>query len=349
MRLRDSHNVNEMARRSVEMRLQMLHYTQTDGYQKYIQAFLGTILDYDVRHLTSSDKEAIALVADSARLAWKEGQSSILAPAMTSVVAAAANALDMSDMILTWEDMPDQGGVILLPQPIYLQTIAGKRIGLSAITWTPAVTYVDTQAKSGIVVLGYSDPDDLDDDDMRALADASWKLPRLAQVRGPLMPAYLQLVELYREVGHLTLGDPGLIQETEDQVWSTDATNKVLVRDQPGQVSLLIRLMYAFWRISEQRIAVSAHPDIPKSTQKRALRASLVHNTRVVMLRSQTVKREADGEAKWHYSVRFIVTGHWRKLHNKQGKPYKTWVHQHIKGPPDAPLLLGEKVKVLAR
>lgn len=43
------------------------------------------------------------------------------------------------------------------------------------------------------------------------------------------------------------------------------------------------------------------------------------------------------------------VRGHWRRLVDKQGQPYRTWVNGHIKGPTGAPLLHGEKVAVLAR
>ena len=84
---------------------------------------------------------------------------------------------------------------------------------------------------------------------------------------------------------------------------------------------------------------------------RRAARASIVHDTRVVMLRrtNPLADRDADGKAKWHYRVRFLVRGHWRRLTDKQGRPYRIWIHAHIKGPDGAPLLAGEKVNILAR
>jgi hypothetical protein len=47
--------------------------------------------------------------------------------------------------------------------------------------------------------------------------------------------------------------------------------------------------------------------------------------------------------------VRFLVRGHWRRLTDKDGRPYRIWINAHIKGPDGAPLLAGEKVNILAR
>ena len=44
-----------------------------------------------------------------------------------------------------------------------------------------------------------------------------------------------------------------------------------------------------------------------------------------------------------------MVRGHWRRLTDKHGNPYRIWIHAHIKGPDGAPLRHGEKVAILAR
>ena len=110
-------------------------------------------------------------------------------------------------------------------------------------------------------------------------------------------------------------------------------------------------VLYAFWRIQAQPLATVAPAPLDRPTVRRAARASIVHDTRVVMLRrtSPVAEPDADGEAKWHYRVRFLVRGHWRRLVDKQGRPYRIWIHAHIKGPDGAPLLAGEKVNILAR
>ena len=68
-----------------------------------------------------------------------------------------------------------------------------------------------------------------------------------------------------------------------------------------------------------------------------------------MLRRTSPVAEPTDGEPKWHYRVRFIVRGHWRRLTDRDGNPYRIWIHAHIKGPDGAPLLHGEKISVLAR
>jgi hypothetical protein len=68
-----------------------------------------------------------------------------------------------------------------------------------------------------------------------------------------------------------------------------------------------------------------------------------------MLRRTKPLAEPGDGGPKWHYRVRFFVRGHWRRLIDRDGRPYRIWINDHIKGPDGAPLLLGEKVAVLAR
>jgi hypothetical protein len=44
-----------------------------------------------------------------------------------------------------------------------------------------------------------------------------------------------------------------------------------------------------------------AHPPLDRAASRRAVRASIVHDTRVVMLRrTNPLAEPGDGEAKWH-------------------------------------------------
>lgn len=94
----------------------------------------------------------------------------------------------------------------------------------------------------------------------------------------------------------------------------------------------VIAIAYAFWRIQAQPIAVAAPAPLDRAARRRAARASVVHTTRVVMLRrTSPIADHGDGEAKWHYRVRFVVRGHWRRLVDKHGNPYRIWIHAHIR------------------
>jgi len=53
---------------------------------------------------------------------------------------------------------------------------------------------------------------------------------------------------------------------------------------------------------------------------------------------------------KFHsWSQNYLLRSHWRRMTDKQGRPYRIWINAFIKGPDGAPLLAGEKVSILAR
>ena len=55
------------------------------------------------------------------------------------------------------------------------------------------------------------------------------------------------------------------------------------------------------------------------------------------------------GEEGVEWSHRWIVSGHWRRIIDKEGVPRMTWVRQHVKGPEHKPLVIKEKVIALDR
>jgi hypothetical protein len=66
---------------------------------------------------------------------WQLGTPYVLAPAMTAIVAAAAEALDLTDEIVAKDTAPDDGGVLFLPEPIYHRGHRGDVTSIGAITW----------------------------------------------------------------------------------------------------------------------------------------------------------------------------------------------------------------------
>ena len=120
----------------------------------------------------------------------------------------------------------------------------------------------------------------------------------------------------------------------------------VLVRQRPATASGIVFMTL------EDETGIANLIVRPKIYEKfrRAARHGIKHDTRVVMLRrTSSIDGPGEGDPKWHYRVRFVVRGHWRRLIDRDGNPYRIWINAHIKGPDGAPLLHGEKVAVLAR
>jgi hypothetical protein len=78
--------------------------------------------------------------------------------------------------------------------------------------------------------------------------------------------------------------------------------------DEAGlRTPLTVALAYAFWRIQAQPLATVACAALPRPARRRAHRASIRHDTRVVMLRRTSPDGEPGGEPRWRYNVRFVV------------------------------------------
>jgi hypothetical protein len=266
---------------------------------------------------------------------------------MTAIVAAAAQALDLTGEILTADTAPTDTGVLLLPEPVYQRDPTGRFHSLGAVTWhqfppSPA----RRRSTAGWVIAGWADLGDPHDPQSSAVRAGIAADPRAANRFGPYVLVDLDVVPI---------GDP-LPERTRagldgvDVDWQTAPDGRYVIDVADAHCPPCTALAYAFWRICTQPLATVARPPLDRPARRRAARARVAHDTRVVMLRrTSPIGEPGDGEAKWHYRVRFMVRGHWRRLHDKQGQPYRVWINAYIKGPDGAPLLAGEKVTVLAR
>jgi len=109
-----------------------------------------------------------------------------------------------------------------------------------------------------------------------------------------------------------------------------------------------LRMLVAAWLLMSQPIAQREHPQIYRPAAKRAARAGLLSDLTVVMLR-QPKTAPSDEPAGREYHRRWIVRGHWRRIPLPEQPSRVTWVHGYVKGPADAPLVMTDRVTVLAR
>ncbi|MCW6004317.1 hypothetical protein K1W54_06940 [Micromonospora sp. CPCC 205371] len=334
------------ARAAVDLKIRMAEYTDTTWFTEYLRTWL------EVR-FTKGDKPAPPVtdntVTDFSRFAttvWRTGESYVVAPAMTAIVAAAASALDLTGEIITEDVAPTHAGVLFLPEPVYQRDPEGRIHSLGAITWSrvPPVPELG-RATASWIVAGWADLGDPHDPASTEIRRDIAHDRRIAARFGPYLLVDWDM---------LTIGAPvhgvNWLPTDGDRDWHNAPDGRYVIDTAAADTFVCSRLAYAFWRISAQPLAAVAKPPLDRPARRRATRASIVHDTRVVMLRrTSTITEPGDGDAKWHYRVRFAVRGHWRRLHDKNGQPYRIWIHAYIKGPDGAPLLHGEKVAVLAR
>jgi hypothetical protein len=378
------------ARAAVHLKIRMHEFTQTTTHQTYLRVFAGSRFD----HLDRAQAPAAAHLADEqppglflealdqlSAAPWRAGEPYVLAPAMTAVVAAAADVLDLTGELVPGDAAPSDVGVLFLPEPIYHRRPGGSVSSLGAIAWTRY-----SGRFTGWAVFGWSPLNDPHDPSAARTRAQLAPAPHLASQLGPYLLSDLAVLPIGRPVEprldwptvrdqteHHTTDQEAVggeaacaeaagaeaagaeaagaeAEDEEDTQWEPAPDGRYCIDDSAARSSVCSALAYAFWRIQAQPLATVAAAPLDRATGRRAARAGVAHHTRIVMLRRRTPLTEpTEGEAKWHYRVRFVVRGHWRQLHDRDGNPYRIWIHAHLKGPEDAPLLGGDKVSVLAR
>jgi hypothetical protein len=330
------------ARTAVTLKTRMDAYCHSSGGRHYLTTFTQAFNDNaDPDH--PATPQLIDAVHRLAATAWRVGEPYVLAPAMTAIVAAAADALDLTGETLHPEVAPGDFGVLFLPDPIYARNSRRQVTGIAAITWA----HLSAPSGSAWAVAGWSALDDPDDPETARLNATLRRQPKVRRYLGPYLLADLDYLPVDRPVQARQAREV----DEADQDWEPAPDGRYVIDTTTCPTSVCTAIVYAFWRIQAQPLATVAPAPLDQPTARRAARARIVHDTRVVMLRrtSPVAEPDPDGQAKWHYRVRFLVRGHLRRLTDKQGRPYRIWIHAHIKGPDGAPLLAGEKVNILAR
>jgi hypothetical protein len=109
--------------------------------------------------------------------------------------------------------------------------------------------------------------------------------------------------------------------------------------------------MIAAYAFTQQRIAAKERIALPRSERRRIAKAKKPEpEIRIVHLRQREAGNGESGTREYHH--KWIVRGHWRRLHEprKSDGAEITFVHAHVKGPHDAPLLSPkESIFVVAR
>ncbi len=329
------------ARTAVTLKTRMDAYCHSTGGRKYLTTFAQAFHDNAITDQppTTEYIDAIHRLAGSA---WRVGEPYVLAPAMTAIVAAAADALDLSGETLHEQVAPADFGVLFLPDPIYTRKPHGQITGIAAITWAR----LSSPSGSAWAIAGWSALDDPDNPQTARLNATLRRNPKARRFLGPYLLDDLDCLPVDRPV---PARETPAVDEA-DLDWEPAPDGRYVIDATACSTAVCTAIAYAFWRIQAQPLATVAPAPLDQPSARRAARARVVHDTRVVMLRrTSPITEPGDGEAKWHYRVRFLVRCHWRRLTDRHGRPYRIWIHAHIKGPDGAPLLAGEKVAVLAR
>ncbi len=134
----------------------------------------------------------------------------------------------------------------------------------------------------------------------------------------------------------------------------TDRSHDHTADDRDESVFEDRRLLLALWSLMESRGVVDVVEEpLDRATRRRMERSDMpLDAVRVIYLRgsrAQTVKAHLEEVASYRHQ--WIVSGHWRSQPYGPNRALRrqVWISPYIKGPADAPLLTGPKVKALVR
>jgi hypothetical protein len=197
--------------------------------------------------------------------AWQVGEPYVLAPAMTAVVAAAADALDLTGERLPADIAPTEHGVLFLPQPVYHRLPSGAVTGIGAITWARLRRPGDRLAWA---VFGWSDRDDPHSPAEAAVRAQLADHPQLAAQLGPYLLADYNLVPIGEPLD--AAPDPRTA-DGPDRDWQAAPDGRYCIdhtNTDPSaapRTQVLTSLAYAFWRIQAQPLAATARPPLDRA------------------------------------------------------------------------------------
>jgi hypothetical protein len=322
------------ARAAVDLRIRMTEYIGTPAALGYLTNYLGVL---GAHTITAADSDAFADVITGMQelnqAVWSDADTYLVTPAMTAILAAAAQALDLTGDVLTPDAAPTANGILFLPDPIYHRAQDGQLLNITAVTWWT----VDLDGTAMWIICGWYDPRD---PDVAFLDDVT-----LTTGHGPLMLGDVRILPIGQPIGSY---QPSPATEPE-HTWETAPDGRAVITQADTSSHVVTALAYTFWRLQEQRLTTVARPPLDRAAARRAKKAHVNPDVRFIVLRRTSPVGDPGGQPKWHYRVRFVVRGHWRRTSTPDGGTRRRWVHAYIKGPDGAPLIHGEKVNILAR
>jgi hypothetical protein len=187
------------ARTAIHLKARMAEYTIGSLANDYLRASLAADV---VPALREQDEPAdvvdklVDAIGRATRAAWTDGEAYVLAPAMTAIVAAAAEALDLTGDLLTADAAPCDSGVLFLPEPIYHRRPTGTVAAIGAITWT------SMSAPSGRfwLICAWSPRDDPDDPEAARIRRDLAGSPALRSSLGPYLLADLKYLPIAQPI-----------------------------------------------------------------------------------------------------------------------------------------------------
>ncbi|MFI5606854.1 hypothetical protein [Amycolatopsis sp. NPDC051903] len=337
-------------------------------------AYFGA-LGYTDRQIPSNLTSAARMVLDDDARNLAEAQLYVVSPQMCDVVLAAAQTLTRDDLALVGpEDLPSPTGLIMLPHAVISRAVDGDLTDTRAITWTtPATAFFRSPKHRKVmeypaarVAAYYGTHGPVRPDNWTEFLDYARSVD---VVLPPLIPDARRPFVFHHDPSE---DDPDVMRrmthaardiarrQTDAAGDGGEQTDQVVGEYVPGSEiddsdhTFVLRFLYAFWRLCDQRIGVQDQAPPTHSARVAAERLGAPAEIRVVQVRrpEQSAEQPAEDAAApardWQH--RWVVRMHKVRQWYPSEQTHKViYRGPYIKGPADKPLLGGDVVRAVTR
>lgn len=296
----------------------------------------------------------------------RSGALIVISPSAHASVVAAAATLEPGDMstLVRDRDVVTPSGLLVLPEPVVCVNRTGSLSDTAAFGWQFITQHqtLPTSQYQGVRVSTFMDRDG-------PVQPADWRtaVAHARKTGSPLPRLVPDGMYGMRGDGAVTAADDGTVEALSVQhkelqsalkhaaAWRDEAVQEVGEWD-GGRVEdpnddFACRYMFAFWRLVAQGVT-TAQPVVPLQAGRRAAVGEPYDPAvRVIRLARQLPGQRSDkgeqGAGMRAYHHRWPVRMHKvRQWYPSSQEHRLIWRGPYIKGPADAPLMMGEKVYV---
>lgn len=250
-----------------------------------------------------------------------------VSPYVLDMIDYARDAFEPEAVLPT--DLFTACGFAYLPKPIALLDVRGDELPIRAMGWLPMrAGDEDGMESGGVWVMMWTHRDD-DHSDVSGMTAA--RIEYLKSLPHGTLTLTHNFWLPYNARGWEVIGDERYSHAAERQ-WA---------------------LVQVLWRIGSQ--VVRTVEKAPRHARKDAKRHGLdrEHVTVIKLRRTSSIVSGGpveESEHEDHYSVQFVVRGHWRNQYYPSLKQHRQiWINPHLKGPEDAPFQPSKRVYELVR
>lgn len=278
---------------------------------------------------------------------------------MMPLITAAAETMPQESLEIG--DLPTEHGFLLVPGGIGHIDVRGKPLKINAFMWD--------RIGSTVRITWLVDKHDREDASNIELADrlspATWaRMPRLTiahltemRFGEPLPMSFgpdfmvppdvkINVIQHTDADGNMSMG-----WAIEDNGYSAEE-----LQDRVGNFRMrtdpVSRWLLTVWRLMQQSIT-DVHEEVPPRQLRRLIERKNLPDKKVTVIALRRSAAKGDGTTEVEWTHQWMVRGYWKQ------QPYKDehgewqkrviYIHPHLKGPPDKPLLIRDHVYSLQR